>query len=821
MITTFLSHSSKDKGRYVKLVADKLKNNNNIVYDEYTFESGNKILDEIIENMDNSQLFVFFISEDSLESSWVKKEILLAESKLNKNLKCFYPIIIDENILYSDKRIPKWIQEAYTLKYVSRPTIATRRIEQKIREIILNKHQKLEERENLCIGRNQLLDDFEERIDDFELKKPKCIISSGFNSIGRRTFIKHALIKTNLIKQYYKPNSIYLDINDSIEDFIIKLLDLGFSDINDETKNLLSKEQTYKINLAIKLLKDIQEQKEILIILDNGSIVNYERRISGWFKKIIESEQLENNILICTASKYKINRREHSNNFYSINIDDLTIPERKRLFARLLEINQIEISKEEYDLISKQFHGFPEQIIFTVDLIKRESLRYVINNLYLIREFNDEKASTLIRHYRENDFILSFIRLIAQFEIISLDLLYNIVDFKEYNSILERLITENICEYIGYDGQFLRLNDSIRDYIIRNKLEIKEEFKNKIKEHVIDFIKNENIEEKDSSDYLFSIKEAILNEEEVNENLLLPSHFLRTMKDLYNQRKYKKVIQLADKVLEKKDFIDKYLITDIRYFLCLALIKTKNKRVLNEVQNLNGDQHNFILGYYYRTVGRYIEALELLKKVVDSKYIQSRAKREIVHIFIQTEGYSKALKYARDNYIENKNNIFHVQLYFTCLIHSDDFFHNKEELKRLVKELEEKSLEVNSDMGHRAKALYLAKCEDNEIESLNIINDAIEIFKDSHYPILTKFDIAFIFKNIEEMKNAIRLLDSIHENISKRTYIKQKAYLLAIEEHSDVKAKQLINDELKNYPQELKDLINEKIDKLSKNFLKN
>lgn len=819
MVKAFLSHSSSDKDFYVRMVADKLINKMNIEYDEYTFESGNLTLNEIMNGLKKTDLFVFFISENSLNSEWVRTEVLTATTYLKNKIKQFYPIIIDKNITYKDSRIPELFRQEYNLKFVSRPIIAAKRIEQKLRQISVERHPRLK-KNNLCIGRNKILEEFEERLDDFELNKPKCIISSGFPSIGRRTFLKYALEKTDIIEQYYVPNLIYLDTNDSIEDFIRKLNDLGFLVIDSKLDNLLLKSQEYKIQLAIEVLIEIQNSKELIMILDNGCIVNYERVISGWFRKIIESTELTNTTIICTASKYKVNYKEmRSNDFYSIHVDDLTFSERKRLFKRLLEIYEIEMNIEDFNFISGQFHGFPEQILFCVDYISRTGIKNVKDNLHEIREFNDDKASMLIRHYIENEEVLSFIRLLAQFEIISLEFVFQIVDKQEYESILEVLITENICEYFGYDGQFIRLNDSIRDYIIRSRSKINSDYILKIKEHVKNFINSDDINEKDSSDYLFSIKEAIISGEDIDESLLLPSHFLRTMKELYYEGEYNRVIELADKVLEKEDFIDYYLVNDIKYYLCLALAKNKNRRVLEEVQKLNGDQHNFILGYYYRIIGRYSDAIRKLTEIVKSKFIQSRARREMVNIYIQTEGYSKALEFAKTNYIENKNSIHHIQLYFTCLIHSDKYFEHKDEIKRIATELEEKSRESNSDMGIRARALYLAKCENDETNSINMINDAINMFPNSHYSILTKFDIGFVFKNIFVMKEAINSLENFEgKTISERTYLKQKAYLIALSEKDIVKAKQLINDELKNYPQEAKDLIFAKIDSLCEKY---
>lgn len=819
MIKAFLSHSSKDKDSYVRIVADKLKKKSSIIYDEYTFEAGNNTLDEILDGLEQTSLFVFFISNSSLNSDWVKDEVLVAEKRLGKGINQFFPIIIDKSITFEDKRIPDWLRQSYNLKYVPKPTISAKRIEQKIRQISLNKHTKLEKKNNLCVGRNKSLDIFEERIDDFTLNSPKCIIASGFPQIGRRTFLKYALEKTDIVKQYYSPNTIYLDTNDSIEDFILKVNDLGFLDIDSKLSNLLTKSKEYKVQLAVTLLLEIQSNNEIIMILDNGAIINYERKISIWFKDIINSLELKNNTFICTASKYKVDFSElRKDSFFSIHIDELTLSERKRLFKRLLEIYDISISIDDFNIISNQFQGFPEQILYTVDFIERTNIENVKNNLHIIREFNDEKASMLIQHYDTDEKTLSFIRLLAQFDIISLDFIFKIVDSNIYFPLLEKLVTENICEYFGYDGQFIRLNDSIRDYIIRNRLKIKEEFSIKIKEHVLEFVSSEDKYDFDSTDYLYSIKEAILEGKEINENLLFPSHFLRTMKDLYHKGDYQRVIELADKVLEKEDFIDEYLVNDIKYYLCLALAKKRDKRVLTEVQKVDGDQHHFILGYYYRIIGRYNDALSRLSKVVTSRYIKSRAKREIVHIYIQTEGYSNALSYAKENYLDNKNNIFHIQLYFTCIIYGEKYYDYKDIASKLTSELEKKDIENKSDMSARAKALFLAKYDKNEDCALELINDTISAFPDSHYPLLTKFDIASYFNNIKAMEETITSLDNFgHKGgISKRTYIKQKAYLIALKGNLD-EAIDLVNAELKNYPQEARDSILQKLKKVSKN----
>ncbi len=112
MANVFLSHSSKDKERYVRIVAEKLEkefDEHSIHYDEHTFEAGMKPLEEIEKGLGKTDLFVIFLSRASLNSEWVQKEIFVArESDIVKRI---YPIVIEENLDWNDKEIPEWLKE--------------------------------------------------------------------------------------------------------------------------------------------------------------------------------------------------------------------------------------------------------------------------------------------------------------------------------------------------------------------------------------------------------------------------------------------------------------------------------------------------------------------------------------------------------------------------------------------------------------------------------------------------------------------------------------------------------------------------------------
>ncbi|WP_217473443.1 toll/interleukin-1 receptor domain-containing protein [Streptococcus sinensis] len=114
MKKVFISHSSKDKDFFVRPLVNNLKKSlgeDRLVYDELTFESGAKIIEEIRQTIDMTDLFVILLSENSLSSEWVKQEILWAKN-LDSNFldeQRIMPVIIDD-ITKDNQEIPEWLK---------------------------------------------------------------------------------------------------------------------------------------------------------------------------------------------------------------------------------------------------------------------------------------------------------------------------------------------------------------------------------------------------------------------------------------------------------------------------------------------------------------------------------------------------------------------------------------------------------------------------------------------------------------------------------------------------------------------------------------
>ena len=139
MIKCFLSHSSKDKD-YVRVVASGLRKETRI-FDEQTFEKGMSPSEEILKGLDDTSLFVLFLSDSALESDWVKEEMRLAKKKVEDgHLQRIYPIIIDDKITFTDPRVPSWMKEGFNIQPIRKPNVALRKINARLREIAFKTH---------------------------------------------------------------------------------------------------------------------------------------------------------------------------------------------------------------------------------------------------------------------------------------------------------------------------------------------------------------------------------------------------------------------------------------------------------------------------------------------------------------------------------------------------------------------------------------------------------------------------------------------------------------------------------------------------------
>lgn len=759
MMKCFLSHSSRDKGNYVALVAQKL--GPNVEYDEKTFEEGMGNLEEIMHALGRSQIFVLFISNASLESDWVRKEITEAKRMLDiGDLKRFYPVIIEDSITHRDPRIPDWIRGAYNLKPITRPVVAAKRIRERMVEASWQSHPMLRTRDQIFVGRNAQIDDFERRIDDLGKSAPKIVFASGLRDIGRKSTMRYSLRKSNLIRETYEPIRIDLTQEDGIEGFIVKLFDVGLSPSID-VSGQMSLGAVEKIKLCADLLNDVFKFHEIVLVEDQYCIVRFDREIAPWFLEVVgllSSESL--GICIATAAKPAKYKYVRDDRFYFMEVPELQKSEREGLFKRYCEHLNLELSREDYRNFAPLLKGFPEQVTYAASLIESMGARAAFSKADEIVSFSTFKASIFIKKYEDNEAALSFLRFISSFEFISLDF---IISFSEIikeplTDILDSFVSDSVCESVGNSGQYFRVNEVIRDAVVRDRVRIPDEYREGLKAFVRKFSSDYTTEYYDVSEYHIAVKEALATGIELPESLLIPAHFLKTMKDLYNGGHYRDVVSLADRVLLKEDYYDAHTSQDIRYYLCQSLARLRDSRFSGEVQKIVGPEHDFLFGFYYRLSGRFDEAVARYKRAMAHQRTEQRARREIVFVFTTIEAYDEALSLAKENYERYPSNPFLAQAYFQCLLYTSSDPGCASLLLDVLDALKQIRGARAAEMYDTLRARYEFQFGDRD-SAFRMIDAAIHDHDGVAYPVLTKLDMAIHAMNADQISACIRKLE--------------------------------------------------------------
>lgn len=778
MRKVFISHSSQDKDFFVRPLVDKLKKSlgeDRLVYDELTFESGAKSIEEIQRTIEATDLFVILLSRNSLSSEWVQQEILWAKN-LDSNFldeQRIMPVIIDD-ITKDYEEIPEWLKK-YNLRKVKSPSKLSRMIFSRVTEISWKNSEFLKKKTNLFVGRNSEMESFESRINDFTIEKTNFIIASGMSTVGRRSFLKRALNKTGIVRKSYSSPIIVLDGHQSIEDFIMELSSISDSDVDID---LMSSTLDKKIDFAFDLLRALNtDLKAKLFIDDQGAIVTHTGELAYWFKQIVEKFDSSDYVSIsaCIISKYKPHFIYSLKNVFHLHIDVLSPSDRNKLLFQYSSLNNLILDKPELADISQLFSGFPEEIFYTIDVIKENSKEYFYKNTHIISDYSDNKIQSIISGFNYTDDDNKILKILSKFNFINLESLSKILEYAlipEKINDIEKYMRHGMVNKIGVDGEYITLNLAAKNYYER-QIHLEKQLSNALDRFVGSIDINES--NLDIADEMFVMQEKLRLGKEVPLDKLIPSYYLKTMKNLYDNRKNSAVIKLADSILQSSDVLDSYIRDEIRFFLCSSLARLKDERFKNEVQNISGFKHNFLFGFYYRQIGHFNLAIERFNKVLEENRTYSQAKRELVLLYNKIGEYDKAYLMAKDNYENNRNNPYHIQAYFQSVLYQREDSQPLPEKKRILRTLLNDFEKIDSPSARNmflvSKAKYNMEIEKDYAEVQSILDQASkEFLEDDTYILLFQVDFFERTKNLHQLEKVLQNMKRSNFNRKNSNY---------------------------------------------------
>lgn len=394
----FLSHSSKDKHSYVDYIKEHLCTDE-VFIDESSFKTGEKSTDEMIRLINDCQIFVIFISNSSLSSQYVQFEIKSVEKVKDDLQKRIIPIVIDFDIRYDDDRLPDWLRD-YNLRPLRKPKHALSRIIEEIKILTWKNYDIIKKLDQIFRGRNEFVNKFETHYSDRRRGKAIAYTASGFEKIGRRSFLSFCLKKVGKIRNSYEFMSFKLTKNDSIEDFIFRMNELGVSpEINVEY--LIDKSMSEKINMAIEILSTYTYD-DVVLIYDSGCIIQRDGSIADWFLSIING--VDSSVVGCRlaiASQYTY-LRETISGFWNISLPELSPNERRWLLEDYIDIYKIGLTDEEFETCQNWLKGYPEQIFFLAKNLAERGFLKTKEISDKIVNYSLRKAEVVLQDYLED-----------------------------------------------------------------------------------------------------------------------------------------------------------------------------------------------------------------------------------------------------------------------------------------------------------------------------------------------------------------------------------------------------------------------------------
>lgn len=787
MNKVFLSHSSKDK-EYVNYIAQYF-GRDQCVYDSMCFETGMKNIDEIFREMDKTSIFTVFLSENSLQSEWVKKELSIADDRLNhdnQKLAQIFPIIIDPTINHTDERIPSFLKEgfgSYNLRVITSNQVAYRKIKAQQLKYLLDNHLCTSDDMDCFYGRESEIAHFKRAFDTgigFN-----CFVASGLTGIGRKSYLLQSLKKAKIVENYYTPPIVSLDTMSSVEDLVVKLSEIGFGNYTLEDIASLPNMDA-KIDALVDTLKSIQDCQELVLVYDNGALITRTGEVVFWFKKALSAIRSE--VTLAIAARYKISNYELKYNPTVFFQELMALPYAEwtglmRVYGRSLHMD---LSQDDRNYFRDVLTGYPPQVRYCVELMKETSVQEVKKNTHLIvnafsPKITEMLESSIPEEMRKDTYgLLAFM---SSYGVVPTDLLISVIEINtNYKKVFSLLKNLTICRYLGVSNEYVEVNPVVSDYVQRNRFELPNRIKKVLNERLVAFNDIVAMEDKtkaeDFENIKYYLKANIIAGQEIPERFMYSTLYLSSIHELYNHQKYNQMISLVQKLKETCAFAryDLPVQIKIQEYYCRALARQTDSKFYDEVEFFKIDatkniiEYNFLRGFMYRHNSEYGKALDRYKSVLEAQPHHRSAMREIVIVYRGLEDFESAYEYAKLNYLNDPENPFQIQPYFEMLIRKpanntspeeDKYIH---EMLNTIKRINDtKPLSTYYEI----LGLYATYIEKDEDRAIGLLLAGMDKFPESSYIIRSLFDCSEFFRNISGMQDALKRMEPLsHDNKS-------------------------------------------------------
>lgn len=388
MRRAFLSHSSDDKD-HVRDVAQRLGRIRSHL-DEHSFEPGEDFRDAIRGALENSDVFVFFVSERSLASSWCQFELDEAELRtVRRSLGKSVAIFLDQD---PDPRdLPTWLSRVRGVPYVSAGH-AARTI-----ELLLRKVQPHLQRP--FIGRS---DELQRGVRKLAASSPtpRIIVATGLEGIGKRTYLEklvHEALSLDMSPE------IDLDESATIEDLFVQTLRGATVLTAQEAKGQLDwfralSEHDQQLSVADQLTR-MSKNNSAPCIVDRGAMLNADGEHTADYAGVLRAFiDASNDTYLCISHTRSPRYRnlEFRKYFYERRIRRLEQPDSQALISRLLREEGVPVTPQQTEDLGRICAGYPPTAYYLANKVEEVGAALVLAESAIVNDFQGRTFSRFL-----------------------------------------------------------------------------------------------------------------------------------------------------------------------------------------------------------------------------------------------------------------------------------------------------------------------------------------------------------------------------------------------------------------------------------------
>lgn len=544
------------------------------------------------------------------------------------------------------------------------------------------------------VGRNNEIEQFQNLLYSERAAKINALVVSGRPGVGREAYVREC-IRREKGEENYEPYILSMGKNGNIELFLVQLNSIHHLYDEEYFINILNSETDEKVNAAVRLLNELFENDNYLLLYDDGAAcVRYNRWLSDWFKSVITNPMLKGGMHLYVISNISVSysRIKADDDVAFITLYGLTLSDRKKLlYKRALEL-AISLTEEQVAFLADELVYSPSQLMKAVEDIKTKEYKNVKQNISNYRNVGDKKIMSLVNSYTTSDHpeARNILVLLSRIEYVNNKILYSVFKGmeKEVDAEIDRFMSDGIVERFGEWMDLIRLDSSISDFIRRNKIDYTDKSLSGLVVSTLDeIIDNTPKITEDYAVYLYKLKKGIQRGTIDKESYLVPSVLVNTIAESYDEKNWPQTIDMCENVLDAHTNYFEDVYHEIKYWYCLALARTQTgDKFYQTVQDFFGADYHFLKGFYLRIGRQFSMAEDEYSKALKINPSFARVKREMVIVLQAQHKFRDALELAELNYEKDPENPYHINAYFRCLVRKPGITEDDRKLLRQLKE---------------------------------------------------------------------------------------------------------------------------------------